>query len=306
MSNEALNTLVKAPAIWDFVEPIEFLKAHYQYRKVRETGFSFAVWAQEMGIKSRSFLRLVMIGKRGLSEELESLFIENLKLNKSETTYFEHLARLQRASQLSAREYHSREIAKLRKKFQLKNHTLDEVNPRDLFDFLSSYRIPRLQVLLTLDGIKKTPANLASLLQVKENEVLQNLRTLQSLNFAREEENGEWIALKAELGTPDALGNIALQSFHRKSLEEAIQSLTLPKQTRRYQSLVMTLTEEQMEGLHQELRNTIENYLQGVETPIEIPQKVYQVNLNIIPVTGTIDRSSTSETVESVPTGKEK
>jgi len=306
MSNKVFEPHSKAPAIWEFVEPIEFLKAQYHFRKEREPHFSFASWAEELGLKSRSFLRLVLIGKRSLTEDMSHLFIQNLKLNKSETTYFTHLVGLHRATQLQAKEFHSRELTKLRRKFQLKNHSVVEVRPADLFEFLSSYQIPRLQVLLTLSEVEKAPENLARLLKMKESEVSQHLATLQGLGLAEKNESGKWNATENKIGTPDALGNIALQSFHRKSLEESVQALTLPKESRRYQSLVMALTPGQFEELHHDLREVLNSYAQKFEMPVEGPKKVYQINLNIIPVSESIDRSNPSETVEDEPTLKEQ
>ncbi len=305
MSNSSVQPHSTPPVIWEFLEPLQFLKAHYQYRKQRETHFSFAAWAQELGLKSRSFLRLVMIGKRSLTEDLGQQLSQNLKLNKSEALYFSHLLGLARASQLQAREFHSRELSKLRKKFLLKNHSIAEVQPHELYDFFSSYQIPRLQVLLTLENIEKTVGNLARLLKMKEGEVAQHLQTLQSLGLAQSDAEQNWSATESSIGTPDALGNIAVQSFHRKSLEEAIQALAMPKESRRYQALVMALTQQQFEELHEEFRQTFQSCLQKFEKQASGPQKIYQINLNIIPVTESIDRSFASETVETKLTPKD-
>jgi uncharacterized protein (TIGR02147 family) len=308
MSNVTSDPHLKAPAIWDFVEPVQFLKAQYQYRKSCEPDFSFATWAAELGLKSRSFLRLVLIGKRSLTEDLAHLFVQNLKLNKSETQYFTHLVGLHRASQLQTKEYHSREISKLRKKFLLKSHSITEVSRTDLFDFLSSYQIPRLQTLLTIEEVEKTVPNLARLLKMKESEVSQHLQTLQKLGLAEKENNEseKWTATQSRIGAPDALGNIALQSFHRKSLEEAIQALTLPKETRRYQSLVLPLTMEQLQELNEEVQQTFQACLQKFEPQTDGEKRIYQINLNIIPVSESIDRSPKSETVEGEPNQKEE
>jgi uncharacterized protein (TIGR02147 family) len=310
MSNVASDTHLKAPAIWDFVEPVQFLKAQYQHRKSCESDFSFATWASELGLKSRSFLRLVLIGKRSLTEDLAHLFIQNLQLNKSETLYFTHLVGLHRASQLQTKEFHSREISKLRKKFLLKRHAMVEVDRADLFDFLSSYQIPRLQTLLTIEDVEKTVPNLARLLKMKDSEVSLHLHTLQKLGLAEKSEGEaraeKWTATQSRIGAPDALGNIALQSFHRKSLEEAIQALTLPKETRRYQSLVLPLTMEQLQELNEEVQQTFQACLQKFEPQIGGEKRIYQINLNIIPVSESIDRPQKDETVESGPAQKEE
>jgi len=273
------------PKIWDYLDPVEYLRSHYEFRKAGQTQFSYAIWAHELGIKSRSFLRLVLTGKRNLTTDFAHQIIANLNLNKTETQYFLHLVGLKSASTLQTKEYHSRELSRLHQKFALKRYQMLEIQKKDLFDFLSSYQIPRIQVLLTLENIEKTPKNLAQLLKMKESDLLSHLQTLKNLGLAKEE-NNTWSATQSKITTPDELGNIALQSFHRKSLEEATHAITLPKESRRFQSAVIALTEEQFKAVHNTLREKLESLL-NMETSDEgnEPIKIYQINLNMIPVT---------------------
>ncbi len=285
--------------VWDFTDAVAFLKAYYEQRKRHSIHFSYAVWAEELGIKSRSFLRLVLVGKRSLTEDVADLIVKAMKLNQSETKYFTQLVALSRATTLGQKETHSREIAKMHEKFALKNHENLEISKKDLFDFLSSYRMPRLQVLLTLKDIEKNETKLAQLLGIKETEVAAQLLILQKIGLAAKDADGQWQAKEGQVATPDVLGNVALQSFHRKSLEEAVEAIDLPKDTRRFQSLVMPLTPEQFQEVHQNLRSTLEKTLQSFESQEGHGKKIYQVNLNIIPVTGPILRDESHAPVGS-------
>ncbi|MFS4460156.1 TIGR02147 family protein [Bdellovibrio sp. HCB2-146] len=276
--------------IWNFADAILFLKAYYEQRKKLNPEFSYAVWADELGLKSRSFLRLVLVGKRSLTESVAALISKSLKLNNSEARYFHNLVGLARATTLEQKETHIREITKLHEKYKLKSHEILEVSSKDLFDFLSSYKIPRLQVLLGLNDIEKTEARLAALLGVKESEVAEQLQILRKIGLADKDSQGQWHSKEGQVATQDVLGNIALQSFHRKSLEEAANALELPKETRRFQSLVMALTEDQFQEVHNQLRRTLENTLQDFDSSEGHGKKVYQINLNIIPATGPILR----------------
>lgn len=283
-------------SIWSFVDPIEFLRRVYEVRKEKQRGFSYQVWAQELGLKSRSFLRLVLIGKRSLTGDLAIKLIQNLNLKKQEAQFFMHLVQLQRACDLQTQEYHSREISNLRQKFLLKSHSIVELPNKDYYEFLSNFRIPRLQVLLGMSDILKTSNHLASLLQVKESETIAMLETLRAIGLAVCDEKSEWSSQSKELGTMDELGNIALQSFHRKSLEEAIVALSSPTETRRYQTAVLALTPEQFLEIHKEMRQIFEDLLKKYDDASSLNKKIYQLNMNLIPVTRPIDRAHLRET----------
>jgi|GEM_PF-1431914 hypothetical protein, TIGR02147 len=299
LMKQNLNTDILTPNLWDFADAVAFLKAYYEHRKAQSPHFSYAVWAEELGLKSRSFLRLVLVGKRSLTEDVAELIAKALKFNQTETRYLSHLVGLSRATSLEQKEMHSREIAKLHEKFSLKNLEILEISKKDIFDFLSSYRMPRLQVLLTLNDIEKTEERLAQLLGIKTAEVVGQLAILQKIGLAEKDSRGQWIAKEGQVATADILGNVALQSFHRKSLEEAVEAIELPKESRRFQSLVMPLTEEQFQEVHTNLRSTLEKTLQKFESQEGHGKKVYQVNLNIIPVTGPILRDENHAPVGS-------
>ncbi|HWU44725.1 MAG TPA: hypothetical protein VN132_14835, partial [Bdellovibrio sp.] len=71
-------------------------------------------------------------------------------------------------------------------------------------------------------------------------------------------------------------------------------------ETRRFQSLVLPLTPAQFQEVHQEIRQHLSFILKKFESTNGADKRVYQINLNLIPVTGSIFRESENrESMES-------
>lgn len=290
-TNSTTNPL-ESMKIWDFSNAIQYLRSYYEHKKNTEKNFSYATWALQMGIKSRSFLRLVLVGKRNLTNDVAEIISNTLPLSPLEKKYFLTLVQLENTRQLSDKVVLNSSLQQLRKKYALKNHDFAEIQKQDLYDFFSSFQIPRLQVLISIENIDKSSTHLAQLLQMKESDVLSHLQTLNKLGLAKCE-NNQWIATKKDLNTQDHPGDIALQSFHKKSLEEAIAAIALPATERKYQSLVLSLHEADFKAVHQELRGCLEQIVlkyadRNNRDQSNDPLKIYQINLNLIPVSSSI------------------
>lgn len=290
---------------------MQFLRDYYEHRKAHSSSFSYGLWAQELGLKSRSFLRLLLVGKRNLTQDTAEQIIQAMDFNQNESNYFRHLVGLSRSTTLESQERHSRELAKLQRKLSASSKVANtqELSKADVFDFLASYQIPRLQTLLGLKDIERTPRALAKYLGLSESEVREHLQTLSRLGLAVSDAIGQWRSSSEKISTSDFLGNVALQSFHRKSLEESIRAIALPKETRRFQSLVVPLTEEQFQEVHEELRDHLLQILNRFEATSGEGKKVYQLNLNLIPVTETILRKAepgSEKSASVVSDGKSK
>lgn len=304
------STSRKAPCVWDYFDPVSFLRDTYQFRKDTQVGISYASWALQLNIKSRSFIRLVLIGKRALTVSVAELFAENLNLTGPEKNYFLNLVRLQRSQKLADRELHSREVARLRHRYGSPSTSTVDLSSKHYFDYFSSYKIPRLRVLLTIPELVKTPETLAELLKVKVSDCMQYLETLANLGLAETTDTmitakSNWSATTGNLRSPDSLGNVALQSYHRQSLQESIEAIKLPADIRNYQSLLLTLSPDQYELLKQELHQTLRDVLSRYSGFSAEDQKIYQINLNLIPVTESIFRQPKAVAPTTSPEQKE-
>jgi hypothetical protein len=84
-----------------------------------------------MGIKSRSFLRLVLVGKRNLTNDVAEIISNTLPLSPLEKKYFLTLVQLENTRQLSDKVVLNSSLQQLRKKYALKNHDFAEIQKQD-------------------------------------------------------------------------------------------------------------------------------------------------------------------------------
>lgn len=287
MKTEVLKNLFQT------LDPVEILRAHYEHRKTADAKFSYQIWADEVGLKSRSFLRLVLRGERSLTPEVAELFIPYFRMNKSQASYWRELAKLSQAKNLASKELACLNLNKLRAKFAMKDHNFKELDPRDVYEYFANYKIPRLHTLLAYQSLNRTVSGLAILLQISENETAQMLQVLAQLGLCKSE-NEQFVSTTVQLQRPDLLGNVALQSFHKKSLHEAIEAIDYPKDTRRFQSLLLALSEEEMEEVSLELTRKLSEILareENQKTDLK-SKRLYQINLNLIPVSASFSRAT--------------
>ncbi|MEN0059555.1 MAG: hypothetical protein AAGB31_12020, partial [Bdellovibrio sp.] len=52
------------PCIYNHSNSRDYLLAYYKHKKEMLPGFSYEAWAQELGYKSRSYLKMIVSGER--------------------------------------------------------------------------------------------------------------------------------------------------------------------------------------------------------------------------------------------------
>lgn len=91
-----MNTM-KKPQIFKYLDYRLFLADTYTYYKQTTTYFSYRYFSSKAGINSSSFLKLVIEGKRGLTDETCEKFIHALRLWGKEGDFFRVLVKYNQA-----------------------------------------------------------------------------------------------------------------------------------------------------------------------------------------------------------------
>lgn len=271
------SSALRKPKVFEYLDFRIYLTDFFRWKKVTAPGFSFAVWANEAGFQSRSFIRLVMIGKRKLTSAAREKIIKTLGISNGELIYFKRLVDFNQSETHDEREKIWLELQDLIP--QQKRYTV-----LDYYRFLSSHWTPRLQVLLTLNDIDKTPSYLASALGLKIPQIKEMLKTLDALGLAEELPDQTWRATKSEFEAPDDIGNLALLSFHKKSLQDAIAVLESSDTERGFKAAIMALTPQEFMALKQEIARFSERILKENMNDTGQGRKLYQLNLNLVPI----------------------
>ena len=287
------------PTIKTFLDVREYLKSYYHWRKAEAPGFSYAEWASELEISSRSYLRLVIMGKRSLTDRLVPKFVKALSLSKSDAEYFMLLVRFQTAVTLDTKEQAWQKILAQRVRSEDFLRVIDEQR------FLSNPATPRLQTLLSLEGFEKTADNLSSILNLSLSETTSCLEVLERLGFATAQDCPTakvWSTRTHFFEVPSKLGSFALQSFHKKSLADAQLALAQDPRVRDFQSLLTVLDEATYTRVTEMIKACLKSILMQAhaDTQQSIEPKslrVYQINTNLFPVSDPILQPGNSQVV---------
>lgn len=269
---------IEKPLLQNYLNIHHYLSDLYQYKKQTIPGFSYEAWAIELGFKDRSFLRQIVIGRRGLTESSILLLQKNLDLPAEQKEHFDLLCHYSKSKSSAQRKIYGRKLMQ-----SLRSEYL-QAEIENYYDVVSNHLTPKIQTLLSIVDIQKTAKNLATLLEARAEEVQMALEKLEALQLADKikTENGiEWTALERNFKIKDDLGNLALQEYHRQSLQEAIKAQALPIKERRFRSMLLPLSEVEFEIFMSEFNVFAQQVLKKFDADDLIKRKLYQVNFNI-------------------------
>lgn len=266
------------PDVTDYLDFREYLMEYYRFRKDRRSAFSYQVWADELGFKDRSFLRMILTGRRSLSDANKILFIEKMDFDEIQALYFSHLVSLANAPTSDLKNYHSARLMGLRK---LRSERILQ-KPDEAVH--SEPRLLALYVLLGYDDVQKDVTNLAKLLKVSEDDVQIWLQTLSGLALVEwDPVSHEWRPRSKSFKIADSPGNAIVKEFHRRSLEHAKGCLSLDAQVRKFRSLLVALNQAQLDKLWQKFSEFAIDVVAEHEGQPMSDRILYQINFNCVP-----------------------
>lgn len=274
-----MNPIVKKPDITTYTNAQHFLLDYYFYRKTLDDQFSYKNWAEEIGIKNRSFLRLMTTGQRSISESTLQQMVGRMGLDNLGQQYFTHLVRKSNARTEKERARYEAALKNLVRLHQ------NRIEITDTLSFLESPEIPALQVLMTYTDIHRSAASLAALLERSESQVTQWLNTLRNLGLAEETNDGQWQTRTQSYHIKDQPGDESLKRYHEKTLQHAIQALETNKDSRRYRTLIMPLDLDQFQEVWAAINDFAVLQLEKYNDQDFSARRLYHLNVNLVPMT---------------------
>jgi uncharacterized protein (TIGR02147 family) len=289
-----MDSRPQSPRVYEYLDVISYLQDYYKFRKSHNKGFSYEGWAAELEMNSRSFLRLMVFGKKKISPRFIENFSKLVFVSKNEATYFGYLVKVSQCTLGKERQQYSAKM------MQLLKHEHNAQVVTEKADYISDPLLPRLLSLLCFSDLKATAIGCAQLLNKELVAIEEALEKLEAMNLAQKisDANGPiWIARSDIFHVPDNYGNFDLLKFHQKSLADAIAAFDQEIHLRRYKSLFVPMSEESLEKFNKALEDFISEQLMHYNSKNCAGTYLYQVNFNFHPVTQKIDPGSISEEV---------
>ncbi|WP_413612331.1 TIGR02147 family protein [Bdellovibrio sp. HCB-110] len=266
------------PEVKKYLNALQYLQDIYRFRKNGNSQFSYEIWAKELNASDKSYIHMMVTGKRPISAKMAQALIQNIALSISEQEYFLNLIQYTQSKNREHRDLFGKKLISL-----LKNE-LDQQEIQSHYEFLSNSLLPRLQVFLSFTDIDKSAQNLAWLLGTTEDEITKGLAQLTELQLITTDQNGTINPLKKSFKVPDGFGDLGLESFYNQNLVAAQAAIQLPKEERRFKSLFLPLNPEEFAEFLNNLQTFTNEQLAKFNPDQYADRRLYQAHFNIIPV----------------------
>ncbi|QLY25837.1 TIGR02147 family protein [Bdellovibrio sp. KM01] len=272
------DTLVK-PNIFDHIDIGTYLQAHYQFRKKNTKGFSYESWANDLDIKSRSLLRMMVTGKRSVTRNFAQIIEKSLELNSQERKYYFLLVEYCRAESEEQRNSLWKKMVVL----------MDSHLPAEHIShagFISSHLLPKIQTLLTFEDLLKTSENIAEVLGAPVQQVENCLLQLQELSLVSRSESNplEWVTDIKRFKVPDSIQHESLKNYYIKAFQDSIDAIQLPPETRKFRSLLIPLNKKEYAEVLEKLEDAFREILHQYKSETLEGRRVYQLNTSLFPL----------------------
>lgn len=281
---------LKKPDLKEYLSLHHYLSDLYSFRKKTEWGFSYETWAQELGLANRSYLRQLVIGRRGITSATADQICHRLNFDQQEREYFHLLLLYSKATSTEQKNLYGRKLRQLIKS----DYTQTEIQTSR--EFLSKPLNARLLTLLSFQDIEKTLDSLSKILECPPQEVENSLNLLETMGLANRTPTTPvlWNSNQRAFKVPDQIGSESLLKFHTESLHEAIQAQTKPPEDRKYRSLFLPLSQENLQEFQEDLQEFIKQCLKKFDQPELRGRKLFQLNLNFHSVSQSVEEQKES------------
>lgn len=275
--------MTSPPNLFDYFDYREYLQDYYQFHKKKNSAYSYRLFARKAKLGSPNYLKLVVDGKRRITDRTLYQFARGLGLSRDEEKYFRELVMYQEVSDPDSKEQHLRSLLK----YQEKQRT-PALLKADRMKFLLDWHHGVIRELISTKDFQEDPNWIAKRLgnKITEAQAKESLDLLLRLQMIRKNEFGKFEQSEPLLTTSDEVPSHVLRSLHRTYLRKAINSIfAAPMERRELSGLMISVPNGRLKDIKEEIKEFRKklNRKYGLEKECD---EVYFIGLYMFPVTG--------------------
>jgi uncharacterized protein (TIGR02147 family) len=264
--------------VFEYLDYRLFLKEFYEERKKENSFFSYRFIGQKVGMDP-GYLVKVLQGRYHIAEASIEKFASLCKLNEKEGAYFSALVSFGKAkSERQIKVY-------FEKLLSLKNVKARHIEASQ-YEFYQKWCYSAVRALVGFCGFRGDYKELAERLSppISVWDAKKAIGLLERLNLIRKD-RGTYTLTDAVITTGKEWKSIAVREFQRQTIDLARESLDRhAKEIRDISTVTIAIASNDLAEIKeriQEFRNTI----LGVAADNQNPDCVYQLNVQLIPLT---------------------
>lgn len=272
------------PDIYDYLDYRHYLVEVYEALKAQGKVRSYRQFARLADSKSPDFLQRIRDRRRNITPAEAIYLCRALKIPRKKRLYFEALINFEQAESNNEKEWwflkilHAREYKSIKK--------VDSAKYR----YFSQWYVPVVRELMTHPDFDMTPAWIASRIKprvsvAKVRSAIALIKSLELVQHTRE--TGRFEMVDRAVRTPSEIASVAVSKFHRDMISLGRQSLDrYDKSERDIRSITIGMSASHYDIFKQRMESIWKELL-ALGAQEETPEVVYQINLQLFPLSAT-------------------
>jgi len=300
--------MVQVPDLNSYMDYRKYLADFYAYKREMTKKdlrpYSYQMFSAAANIKSPQYLRLIIDGKRNLSDDMVGKFAKALSLNKEQSDQLKMLVQFTQATDPAERNRYLKELMEMRVSQKIKSGEIDSKT----FEKIPGWVTWILYSMVDQKGVNFDPQQLKQLLGEKATleEITESLnKLLESGELKKDELTGEIKKARPLMENADNIPVALVRKLQAELLYLGMESLFQDDPLEReFGTVTLSLTEKEFEEIKFKLRQmrkqlTKDNSIARAQAPGE---RIYQLNIQLFPVTKAAEASKvkTEEKMKSL------
>ena len=266
-------------SLFESLDYRHFLKKHFDTIRKTKPWFSYRLIAQKLKIDAGQLVKILQ-GQRHISERLIPVFSSFLGLKEREKDYFICLVRFNKAKTGSETKLYFEKL------MEIKDLVLPQVEPNQ-DKFYQKWYHSVIRILLAFYKFDGNFKKLATLLSpaISEREAKASVELLLELGFIEKGTDGDFAISERFITGGGNWRMLAVRHFQQQTIQLSERSLLNdPPNVRDISSLTISIPEDMFGEFREMLAEFRKTVLRRVMEISQEPNRVYQLNLQLIPV----------------------
>lgn len=283
------------PVLSDYMNYRQFLGAFYQYKRKASKGslrsYTYAVFSAAANIKSPNYLKMIIEGKRNLSDDMIGKFGKALGFMKEQTEEFRLLVQFTQATDPAERNMYLKKLSEHRVAGKLKSGEID----RKTWEKVPNWVAWIVYAMVDQEGVVYDTNTLKHLLRGKasDDEIENAVATLiTNGDVRRDEVTGELKKARSLTESPEDIPVALVRKLQSQLMYLGLESLYQDQPTEReFGTLTMSLTKAEFEEIKFKLRQMRKSLHKdnSIARMKDKGERVYQLNIQLFPVTNAVE-----------------
>lgn len=269
--------------IFTFIDFREYLKTFYEYKKSVNPAFSYRYFAEKAGFNNKGFLFNIIKGTKKITRTHCYQLSEALGHSKKETEYFENIVAYAQAKSEKERSHFLKEALRIVNS----DNAHIQMMRKDQFEYYSTWYHSAVRSLIDIMTVTDNYQELCSRLnsRITVPQVKKSIKLLERLELIAKDENGVYRLTHKIIRTSKEISRTARNQFHTDCIALADKALqTQPPESRNAVSITMGISDDAYRSIVEETQTFIQNLANIVNNDTRNPDRVYQYELLLFPL----------------------